>query len=86
MNMLMEVSDSSLIPRPLPSFLLLTVLKKKVWYLSSVFMTGIRIERVVEWLYFCVGAEEPAVAACEEEDGEVDKEEGEEEEGEGCSG
>ena len=45
-------------------------------------MSGVRIERVVEWIYFCVGAEEPAVAAYEEEDGE----EGEEEEGEGCSG
>ena len=42
---------------------------------------------MVEWVYLCIGAEEQAVAACEEEDGEDDKVDGEEEEeGEGCSG
>ena len=41
---------------------------------------------MVGWFYLCVGAEEQAVAACEEEDGEEDKDGGEGEEGEGWSG
>ena len=49
-------------------------------------MSDIKIERMVEWVYLCVGTEEQAVAACEEEDREEDKDDGEEEEGEGCSG